>query len=262
MAGRCVVAFSDGSRDESGRVAGGWCDLRGGKGCGLVGSVAKVWDGEIAGIRMALEAQPVVPLLVLSDSRAALTVLKNAASVGKARTADLRGVVDLVGTWDGGGVELRFGWVKAHVGVWGNERADALARAGCGGGGIPRAMEGGVRALWKKLRARERSVSGLGAGRISGWGRRAASRYTQLRTGKGDLGVWRKRLGRGLGSCCLCQGDLEMGGHLVFRCPKTQEGIGWQWARWIDLDDKARWAYEYEEAGRVWVGDRVEDFFF
>ena len=45
VAGGCVVAFPDGSRDESGRVAGGWCDSRGGGGCGLVGSVATVWDG-------------------------------------------------------------------------------------------------------------------------------------------------------------------------------------------------------------------------
>ena len=164
VAAGCVVAFSDGSRDESGRVAGGWCDSRGGEGCGLVGSVATLWDGEVAGMRLVLEAQPVVPLLVLSDSRAVLAAVKNAAGVGMARTADLRAVVDLVGTWDEAGVELRFGWVKAHAGVWGNERADALAKAGCGGGGIPRATEGGVRALWKKLRAGERSVSGLGAG--------------------------------------------------------------------------------------------------
>ena len=27
------------------------------------------------------------------------------------------------------------------------------------------------------------------------------------------------------------------------------------------MDDKSRWAYEYEEGGKVKVGDRVEDFF-
>ena len=226
VAAGCVVALSDGSRDESGRVAG-WCDSRDGEGGGLVGSVATVWDGEIAGMRLVLEAQPVAPLLVLSDSRAALAAVKNAVGVGKARMADLRAMVDLVGTCNEVGGVLRFGWVKAHAGVWGNERADALAKAGCGGGGIPRAKESGVRALCKKLRAGEKSVSGLGAGRISGWGRRAASRYMQLRTGKDDLVVWREKLGRGLGSCRLCQGGLETGGHLVFRCPGTREGIGW-----------------------------------
>ena len=144
----------------------------------------------------------------------------------------------------------------------GNEPAHSLSKAGCGGGGILRATEGGVRALWNRLRASERSVSGLGAGKISRWGRRVASRYAQLHPGKGDLGVWRERLGRGLGSCRLCQGALERGVRLVFRCPGTREGIGWQWARWIELDDKTRWVYEYEEAGLMRLGDQVEGFFF
>ena len=95
--------------------------------------------------------------------------------------------------------------MKAHVGVGGNERADAMAKAGCGGRDPRRATEGGVGALWKKLRAGERSVAGLGAGRVSGWGRRAVCRYAQLRTGKGDLGAWRARLGRGEGLCQMCE---------------------------------------------------------
>ena len=73
--------------------------------------------------------------------------------------------------------------------------------------------------------------------------------------------MWKERLGRGLGNCGLCWKDLETGGHLVFRCLWTREGVGWQWAWWIELDDRAKWAYEYEEAGCVRLGDRVEDFF-
>ena len=257
-----VVAFTDGSRDDAGWVAGGWCDSRGGEGCEFVGTVATVWDGEVAGMRLALESLPVTPLLLLSDSEAALAAVRNAASSGVARTADLRRVVNLVGEWAFAGAELRFGWVKAHVGVHGNERADALAKAGCKRDGPARVTEGGVRALWKRLRGSERSVAGLGAGRVPGWDRRAVSRYAQLRTGKGDLGAWRARLGRGGGLCRLCdRGVVETGGHLVFGCPGTRCGVGWEWSRWIELDDKSRWAYEYEEGGKVRVGDRVEDFF-
>ena len=109
--------------------------------------------------------------------------MRNAASAGVARTADLRRVVNLVGEWALAGVELRFGWVKPHVGVQGNEHADALAKAGCEKDGPAWATEGGVRTLWKRLRSSERSVAGLWAGRVSGWGRRAVSRYAQLRTG-------------------------------------------------------------------------------
>ena len=102
-----------------------------------------MWDGEVTGIRLALESLPKVPLLVLSDSRAALAAVRSAASAGVARTADLRRVVDQVGEWALEGVPLRFGWVKAHVGVLGNERADALAKAGCAGGGLCEGYGGG-----------------------------------------------------------------------------------------------------------------------
>ena len=27
------------------------------------------------------------------------------------------------------------------------------------------------------------------------------------------------------------------------------------------MDDKSKWAYEFEEVGKVWIGDPVEDFF-
>ena len=116
--------------------------------------------------------------------------------------------------------------MKAHVGVEGNERADALAKAGCIKVGPRWVTEGGVRTLWTKLRAGDRSVVELGAGRVSGWGRRAVSRYAQLRTGKGDLGVWWARSGRGEGLCRWCEyGTIELGSHLVFGCPRTRDGV-------------------------------------
>ena len=50
-------------------------------------------------MRLALESLPVAPLLVLSNSKAALAAVRNAASTGVARTADLRRVVNLAGEW-------------------------------------------------------------------------------------------------------------------------------------------------------------------
>ena len=86
-------------------------------------------------------------------------------------------------------------WVKAHVGVAGNEFTDEMAKLECERGDVPVVMEGGIRALWKKVRAVDYSVVGCGLGRVIRWGRRAVSRYTHLRMNKGDLGVWRERLG-------------------------------------------------------------------
>ena len=121
--------------------------------------------------------------------------------------------------------------------------------------------ESGVRALWKGIRAVERSVVGCGMGRVAKWGRRAVSRYAQLRTKKGDLGVLRERLGRGGGLCRLCGSAPESGDHLVFDCRKGLPGRGWCWGGWGELDDTALWRYEFEVGDRVVVVDRVEDFF-
>ena len=54
-----------------------------------------------------------------------------------------------------------------HVGVAGNEFADKMAKLGCARGDAPLVMEGGVRALWKGLRATKRSVVGCGMGRVA-----------------------------------------------------------------------------------------------
>ena len=109
-----------------------------------VGSVAIVWDGEIAGMRSALESVAVSPVLVLSDSQAAIASVRNAAACGSARSADLRSVVDMVRDWTSARVPICFAWVKAHVRVAGNEFADEMAKQGCEHGGPPLVTEGGV----------------------------------------------------------------------------------------------------------------------
>ena len=65
----------------------------------LLGTVETVCDAEIAGMRLALESLPVAPLVMLSDSQAAISVVCNAAAGGWVRTADLKAVVDAIGKW-------------------------------------------------------------------------------------------------------------------------------------------------------------------
>ena len=93
-----------------------------------VGSMATVWDGEIAGMRVLLESVAVSPVLVLSDSQVAIALVRNAAACSSARSADLRSVVNMVGEWTSAGVSIWFACVKVNVGVAGNEFADVIAK--------------------------------------------------------------------------------------------------------------------------------------
>ena len=161
-----LVVYTDGSRDSDGRVGGRWHAPGNGAGSVAVGSIATVWDGEVAGIRQALRMAPDVDVLVLSDSTAALRAIKWAADKGRGRSRDLVEVVHEVGRRTTKGLSTQFGWVKAHVGVEGNERADLMAKAGYRESLLPQVTEGGVRAYWKDVRSRERAQRGLGSGRV------------------------------------------------------------------------------------------------
>ena len=103
----CLMAYFDSSRDELGRGVGSWYGLRSAEGCVLVGMVVTVWDGGIAGMRLALVSLPVAPVLLLSDSKAAISAVCTPAACGWARTLDLRAVVDASGDWAHRGVPLR-----------------------------------------------------------------------------------------------------------------------------------------------------------
>ena len=84
---------------------------------------------------------PEVDLLVLSDSTATLRAIKRAADRGRGCFRDLVEVVDEVGRRTMGGLSTQFGWVKAHVGIDGNERADLMAKAGCRESLLPQVTE-------------------------------------------------------------------------------------------------------------------------
>ena len=137
-----------------------------------------------------------------------------------------------------------------------------MAKVGCRTSLLPQVTEGGVRALWKEIRQRERARVGLGAGHVVRWNRRAVLRYTHLRTDRGDVGRWRRTIGGGDHLCRLCRTQEEMGIHLVMGCEGSHDMRRWDWRSWGELDDRKRWRYiEEDSAGKVVVRDRVEDFF-
>ena len=130
--GNATVVFTDGSRDESGRVGAGWY-VEGGLAQGHLGlgKCATVWDGEVAGMRKGLEAvDRRKKVLILSDSQAAIAAVKRAGRTGKARTRDLRKLVREIKRRQEilGSEAVRFGWVKAHVNIFGNEKQTSKPR--------------------------------------------------------------------------------------------------------------------------------------
>lgn len=64
---RRLVVYTDGSRDDGGRVGGGWYADDNGASSVAVGNVATVWDGEVAGIRQALRLALDMDILALTD---------------------------------------------------------------------------------------------------------------------------------------------------------------------------------------------------
>lgn len=61
---------------------------------------------------------------------------------------------------------VQFGWVKAHVGIYGNEQTDRLAKQGVAENVRGVITEGGVRQAWNKKRQANRKVAGTGMGRV------------------------------------------------------------------------------------------------
>ena len=113
-----AIMFTDGSKGKDGRVAGDWAKdtLQAGprNGGRYLGEGATVWDGEIAGMAEALERGPRGRgMLILADSMAAIQAVKKAGRTGKARSRELVSVMKEVRKRG----NVRFAWVKAHVGT-------------------------------------------------------------------------------------------------------------------------------------------------
>ena len=85
--------------NEGGRVGGGWyveeLESEGGK--KGMGRLATVWDGEVAGMRGGLYLAPKNrKVLILSDFQTAIAAVRKAGRTGRARTGELKEVVEEV----------------------------------------------------------------------------------------------------------------------------------------------------------------------
>ena len=165
-------------------------------------------------------------------------------------------------------------WVRAHIGIKGNELADQRATFESHRGEITQgtrtATEGGIRRVTKEARAQERAVAGFGRGKAVGWKRRALAAYTWMRTGKGPQREWLHKIGKATDTSCPCGERIQSGEHIVWHCElhdterrrnkihQTRTGD------WKDLDDPL-WVPNDDVEGREESDDQqvngVERFF-
>ena len=156
--GRRVI-YSDASKVEGveGMVGGGWLEsdqIRGGV---AVGGRATVWDGDVAGMERAFRVGGNDPVLIRFDSQAAIMAVRKAVKREITRTRGLREVVSLISDCEEefGARAVSLAWVKAHVRIPRNERADLEAKLAVKAGRGTAVMEGGKR-RWSRKGGRGR----------------------------------------------------------------------------------------------------------
>ena len=190
---------------------------------------------------------------MLADSKAVIMAVVSAGRIGKARTRAL-GALGTEIKWRKelyGREAVRIGWVKSHVGIPGNEQADAMAKLGTAkeyGGEI---MEGGVRQRLRATKKEDRSDDCYLC--VAGWDRHVVTTYSHLRTNKGNLQSWRYRIGKTDSPACRFCGleEEETGELIMFECAhwsewrveRRIEGTFRTWESWKDLGHDA-WTEE------------------
>ena len=65
-------------------------------------------------------------ILILADSKAAIAAVKEAGRTEKARFRHLQRTVNMMAEVKKGGGEVKIEWVKAHMGILGNEAPFSL----------------------------------------------------------------------------------------------------------------------------------------
>ena len=200
---------------------------------------------------LALETEhPLQPLALASDSMAALSTLKDLAKGAPPRSAIEVRMKDALST----GRPVGALWVRSHIGIPGNEKADR--RAALEGLRGPRDFPELV--TWEGLKEKDkawreslRTAPGYGKHRTE-WGKHALAAYTWARTNRGPQKAWLHHIGKAIDPSCVCGHPSQDGNHLVFHCPRLharRERLLPKERTWVSLDDP-HWVTEAGRDGR------------
>ena len=101
----------------------------GGRGLGDIATIATVWDAEITAITETLKLSKGRRLLILSDSKAAITAVMKAGRMGQGRTRELSEATVLIARrCRNDRTAVCLSWVQNHIVIEGNEAADKKAK--------------------------------------------------------------------------------------------------------------------------------------
>ena len=222
------VAYSDGcGRDNHNSFACHRENRRGGDTNttgGYLGPISTVADSERRGILEALQTDEDM-LLVLTDRMAAKATTMNLSRGAAPRSQIEVQIKAALRRRQALGLDTGISWVRAHIGIKGNELADQHATFQSYRGQIANVTrtgtEGGIRWIAKEARASERKVASFGLGNRVNWGRRALATYTWFREGKGPQRQWLYKIGKVEDPSSDCGAEVLAGlGNVA-----TQEGL-------------------------------------
>ena len=123
---------------------------------------ATMWDRQVAGIERASKIVSKVPILVVDDLRVHLQAIKMAGTREKECTRGLKEVVCLI--WEIVHMSrdelVSMGWVKAHIRINSNEKADTEVNYGVRDGRGRAVTKGRISVCMKEMRNNQRVIWG------------------------------------------------------------------------------------------------------
>ena len=185
------------------------------------GTLVSVADSERKGMAAGLDCNQDM-LLILTDSIVTKPIVRNLAMGDPPRSQIKNDIKSVLSRRQRLGLDTGISWVKAHIGIKGNELADQRASFDSHHGQIAGthgiATEGGIRQLTKAARAECCKATTYGNKRRVGWKRPALAAHTWMHTEKGPQLQWIYKIDKVEDPTCHCGATIQSSEHIVWEC--------------------------------------------